>query len=295
MRQSTNTDKNSKCILIVCGAGVGTSLLIKQQLQNILGPNYNYEIKDVREVDPEQFSKFDMVVTTTSLPETSKCVIKVNPIITEEQVKKLLRSSISTNLRKTNRALEMLHIVEKHATINDEKSLLSAMRVFFGETSKELMDLHLIDILSRDRIQYIDQVCTADEAIHISCFPLEQAGLITLDYADEILALIKEFGCYSEFREGILLAHAQPGKSTHGTGMALTIFKHAVVFEEWEKEYKAIFTLCAIDHESHFPAIKDLLWMLSSKDTCQTLITWPGESIGDLYTFIVEDLSKRKE
>ena len=94
-RQNLSWGEWDRTVLILCGAGVGTSLLLRQQISEILGIGYQYEIHDVRELPDLKLAMYDLVVTTVDLPTDCDHLIKTDPILSAAQKEQLMKWSFS--------------------------------------------------------------------------------------------------------------------------------------------------------------------------------------------------------
>ena len=283
-------------ILIVCGAGVGTSLLIRRQLQELLGGGYYYELKNRREISGMNFAPYDLVIATADVPGLPEGTIRVSALLTKAQAQSVVEWSVCPTRETLTPAGDVMSIVERHARVEDAPALIRDLQAFFnGSLAMEGgQPLRLLDVLTARRVQFRQEPCTSSQAIRIGCAPLVRDGVVTEGYADKVIALIDELGTYSELREGILVAHAEPGSEILRVGMSLTIFARPVSFERWERSYRVIFTLAAVDHDAHFPVMEDLMELLSSEETCETLRTWPDDTPEALYLYLTTCLESRR-
>ena len=282
-------------ILVVCGSGVGTSLLIRKQLQRVFGSGYAYDLFNLRQVESADLSSYDLIVTTIPIPGLKKEPMLVSAILTKAQERRLLDWSISSSTPRAKLTKDVLDIVERHVKLDDSNDLLSELRFYFREGQVPLprREFGLLDILTASRIQVVRGTHTDREAIELGCAPLAQEDVVGQTYARRVYEMIKHLGLYSELRPGILVAHADPSDDVHSVGMSLTVFSEPVVFSGWGGSFRVIFTLAAIDHEAHMPAMSDLMVLLGSSDACETLSEWGDGTPEALYLYIVARLNER--
>lgn len=284
-------------ILIVCGSGMGTSLLIRQQLQELLGSGFCYELRNRREVEGVDPSDYDLIISTADIPGLPEGTVRVSALLTKRQSETILDSVFRGGRGDASPTSDVISIVERHAHIDDALALMRDLRALFDGTpaSDEGRPIGLLEALTARRIQFESLPCTSEEAIRLGCGPLVRDGLVTEQYAQKIIDLIDELGLYSELREGILVAHAEPGPETLRVGISLTIFSHPVSFERWGRDYRVIFTLAAVDHERHFPVMTDLMTLLSSEEVCEALRSWPADAPEALYLYLTTCLSPKSK
>jgi transcriptional antiterminator/mannitol/fructose-specific phosphotransferase system IIA component (Ntr-type) len=282
-------------ILVVCAAGIGTSLMVCQQLREILGQGFSYELCSIREFSSVEVSTFDLVVSTVDSPLLEKEVLRVSPVLTKSQERCLLDWSVRDSLSRTRpSANRIMDIIERYVDDKNALRLLGELSSYLrGDAEKSVHELRLLDILPASRIQVIKDEKSPEEAIRIGCEPLVRDGIITSVYADKILSTIDEFGLYMEYHRSILIAHAQPSIDNFNVGMSLTIFQHPFYFSSQDRFYHVLFTLSATDPETHIPAMRDLMALLSSEVTCETLRGWTENTPEMLYLYIAAQLSDR--
>lgn len=286
---------NGHRILVVCGSGVGTSLLIRKQLQRVFGSGYAYDLLNLRQVECADLSSYELIVTTIPIPGLKKEPMLVSAFLTKAQERRLLDWSISSSAPRAKLTKDVLDIIERHVKLDDPNDLLSELRFYFREGQVPLprREFGLLDILTASRIQVAHGVHADREAIDLGCAPLEQEGIVDQTYSRRVYEMIKRLGPYSELRPGILIAHADPSGDVHSVGMSLTVFSKPIVFSGWDGAFSVIFTLAAIDHEAHMPAMSDLMALLGSRETCKTLLEWGDGTPEALYLYIVARLNER--
>lgn len=282
-------------VLIVCPAGIGTSLLVRQQLRDLLGPGFDFEACDLRACASVDASAFDLVVSTVDVPELEGRVLRVSASLTRSQERRLLDWSVRSSMARASVPADVMGIIERYVDDDDALSLLGELSRCLGGGGfpRPPRELRLLDILPASRIQVTDAMLSADEAVRLGCAPLVRDGIVTDAYADKIMQTIDELGLYSEYRPEILVAHARPGPESREIGMSLTICRHPIAFARWGRSYRVIFTLAATDSERHVPAMRDLMALLSSEPTCEELRGWSEDTPEALYLYLGAQLSER--
>ncbi len=281
-------------ILIVCGAGVGTSLLLRDQLSALLGQGYLYVTKDQRETSRTDGVEYQLVVTTVDLGWTGGNIIKVSPILTQSQQNKLLAWSAEViGSGDVERVEDLLEIIRRHAVISDEGLLTNALFAYLtqGKADGDEETACISDVLPPEHFALIDEKLDGREAILRSCQPLLEKGLIGEGYAQSILEIIDLQGLYAEIADGILLAHGKPDESISGVGLTLSLFRQPVLFPKWDKEIRAIFTLATPDNEAHLFILRDIMKLVQRGDTCKRLTRCDFADTEEAYAFTVRELS----
>lgn len=280
-------------ILIVCGTGVGTSLLLRDQLSALLGQGYLYVTKDQRETSRSDGVEYQLVVTTVELDWTGSNMIRVNPILTQSQQNKLLAWSAEVSgSGDVERVGHILDIVRRHAVISDEGMLTNALYAYLthGKDGGEEETASISDVLPPDHFELIETSMDGQKAILHSCRPLLRKGIVGPGYAKSILEIIDLQGLYAEIADGILLAHGKPDESIRGVGLTLTLFRHPVLFPKWDKEIRVIFTLATPDNEAHLFILRDIMKLVRHSDTCKRLTRCDFANTEEAYAFTVREL-----
>lgn len=128
---------------------------------------------------------------------------------------------------------------------------------------KELLDKNLVAIY--------DEANDWEEAVALSGQSLKKEGYIEQSYVQEIVDNVKEHGPYIVLIPGVAMPHATVGaKGVLKTGMALTIFKENIIFEE-EKYAQLFFTICTNDNEEHMANMMRLMEFLADEKLVEEL------------------------
>ena len=290
LRSAETGRADKRNVLIVCGVGICTSILIRQQLMALLGGTCRYETVDERVLTPQRAADFDLVVTSVELPFAAANVMPVSPVLSELQREKILKWSLSGRVGRGNgvRLEELVQIVECSAEIRDRDKLIHGLLRYFDEDGAEETELHLPDAFLPGFIQYSEEADISPEAaLAYSCRPLVSAGLIGDRYAGDILETIDDLGLYAEYHEGFLLAHAKAGPETHAVGIALGVFAHPVVFPKWERGIRVFAVLSTVDNRQHLHALQELLQALAKKEVRERILSYRGEDPAELYRFLL--------
>lgn len=286
-------DDIEKRILIICGFGLGTSLMVKQQIEMVLGDAYEYVIKDVRQFTRNDLKSFDLVVSTVSRIEDQQ-IMYVSPLLTEYQKQKLIEWDMSVGVIKNKNLIpqEILNIVKKYAEVSDEQALVSNLKSYFmGNIEKEKgMDFSLKSILTKQHIFISDGQDSYEQAIRLACCLLMESNIIGNEYADSVLQIMETYGLYFEVCEGVILAHGKPSDKVSGVGISVTLFKEPVSFYKWDKKIEVIFMLATKDNFSHIQVIKDLLEFLKVEDNLRCLKACDFNCEEEVYQFLIKKI-----
>ena len=133
----------------------------------------------------------------------------------------------------------------------------------------------LKELIDSKRVQFAEKAENWEEAIRMSCKCLIAEGTIDPEYAEEIIAAVKEMGPYIVLMPGFALPHAMKNSNhAHGTGIAFMKLSHPVSFDgnNPEKDAVVFFTLAARDKDEHLKNMRKLWKMLTSEELCADLL-----------------------
>ncbi len=262
---SENVPKSGN-ILIVCSAGVGTSLFVHHQITELIGSGYEIAIQDLGSFSPAEIARYDLVLTTVTLPVQAANIIQVNPSLSDRDKELLLNWHYSEQQPHDSPYLEdMLSLISECAIITDRPRLVSAMRKYLSENFASAVRPGLRDVLSPREVCVYPDACTLEEAIGLAVQPLAENGSVDPDYGSAVLSAMRDRGLYPVLAPGILLAHAKPDRSVRRVGMSVSVFRRGVVLSPREEPVYTIFTLCTPDNAAHVCVVRDLTRLLGDK------------------------------
>ena len=116
--------KQLKNILIVCGFGYGSSKLLKENVKK----NFDVNVIDAMPLhkfyEMDDFNNIDLIITTVPIKTKGIDTIKVNPILLEEDIKKLEERGLRKE-RKSIDIEELVDLIKKFTIVEDEELLKS--------------------------------------------------------------------------------------------------------------------------------------------------------------------------
>jgi PTS system ascorbate-specific IIA component len=111
-----------------------------------------------------------------------------------------------------------------------------------------------------------------DEAIRASGELLVASGRTTIEYTEQMLAAVEEFGPYIVIAPQIALAHARPSEAVLETGLSLAVLADGVAFGSPNDPVRLVFGLAAKDHDGHISVLSALAERLSDQDFVNSLL-----------------------
>ncbi|MBW9213128.1 MULTISPECIES: BglG family transcription antiterminator [Terrabacteria group] len=271
-----------KRALIVCLNGIGSSVILHNELK-LLFPSIEFlKPIEVSQFDPNRFD-VDIIFTTSifkEIAESSIPVVKVNPIMDDDE-KFIVLKEVKAHLGNLHNTMvvadDILSILRNHlGNISEENRLVSDLvGLFYSTNSKETTETQpkrLVDILSKQFI--MTQVeCSSDlEAVKLSLLPLMKNKMITKNYQNSVVRLQKQSPSYFAITPHIALPHTKSSEGALENGISIVTLKTPLNFgESPNNPIKYLFGLSAVDNESHMKAMSDLLILLNDKDFLKLL------------------------
>lgn len=261
--------------IIVCEKGIGTSNILKGQLEKLLT---NVEI--IGTVSRRQFINndydIDYVFSTSPLQHETLPVLTVSPILTQQDKEKILHwmdeVQSTPNDSKAPTSDIIMEIVKKHGTIRDEEALRNELNHLFDPTpttlSIERFERPMLnDLLHEETIQFASHTTDWKEAIRTASLPLLTKEQISSSYIDAMIKNVEELGPYVVIAPGIAIPHARPEEGVNTVGMSLLRLDETVPFSEKDKhQVKLLIVLAAVDNETHLKALAQLSDLLSEEE-----------------------------
>lgn len=252
--------ETKKKILIVCGLGYGTSNLLKQEMEDF----FDIEVKDLvplNNLKNIDINGIDFIITTAAINknEFPVPVIKVNSILTKENIIELLAAGIKNRKNRVNIS-EIVEIVRKYSDIQNEEHLTNNLIRYFenieNKKVENFIEPSLTDLLPMQNIKIEKDMNNWEEAVFEAGKILEDNGYIKEKYIYEMIEKIKELGMYMMIGDGIILPHADIGENVIKTGISYLQLKKPVLFQNIE--IKHIFALASCDKKEHIKGLLEL-------------------------------------
>lgn len=281
--------------LLVCSAGLGTSYLLKSQLETMIpellqvGPITKSDYEELVEVDQ------DIVISTVPVPTLNKPVIKVDSILSDNDLlilqKKLIRNHIiPTGISQNLSAI--LEVVQANTKITNYRELVTGIQEVLtpsvnyrhkGEYGPLLSEL-LTDKTIQIGVSSAEM--TWQQAIQKAAQPLIDLGKIKDSYVEDIISNVHENGPYINIADKIALAHAQPSSDVLEVGMSLLLLDNTVDLVDDKHKIQLIIVLAAKDSSSHLRALAELTQILGDEEKVKQVLN--AKSV-DTITQLIRD------
>lgn len=257
-------------VLIVCPSGISTSTLLKREVEDLYA-NVTVIAATAAENIAQYKENIDFIVSTIDL-DTDIPWIKVNAILTKDDKSKIA-SMMSLNMQtyKLNKDnfSGLFSIIQKYVDPTQMKNLKKDVYDYFREGNLivdvvEEKQLRLKDIMYRDHLIHIDKDIMWDEAIRLASVPLLKTNIITENYINEMIWLVRDYGPYIVIKNRIAIAHAKTEAGANALGTALLINKKNIQFED-DLNIHYLFVISSSNPKEHLQILKDIS-MLASDD-----------------------------
>lgn len=271
-----------KNVLLVCSFGYGTTRLLAQQLNeefniNIINILPYHEFSEMKECDD-----VDFIITTLDLTQQQKNIpiIKVTPLLTEENKKKFLDMGIQRKSEAVPLS-KIMDIIYEYENSQDKGRLIDNL--------KKILPVNLIDdlkveskgslssFLTENNIQLIKSASSWREAIISAGKLLEKQGCSSKGYTDAMIDNINKNGSYMVINDHIAIPHASADKYVNKTGFSLLFLEDAVEFPE-EKMVKLIVAFASLDQSEHSKALTDLIDLIEDHSLFEFLSNSPTKN-----------------
>lgn len=278
-----------KKAIVVCASGIGTSRILQKQIEDLIPTVDVVDPMTVREYEKTDLVGIDIIISTTPIKEKKVPVFVVNPILNHAEKASLLKQIQSAAVPEKFGTIEaLMSIIRKHSDIKNEEKLYQEIKSFYqGKSEKKEVDQKpmLNELLTADKIQFIDKVESWQEGLQLASEPLIADGSISQSYIDVMIENVISMGPYIVIAPGIALPHARPEAGVNKLGMSFLRLKQSCSFSEKpEHQVKLFFVLAAIDNETHLKALSQMSNMLSDGHNLEKLQT--AETVADIEVII---------
>ena len=272
-----------KTALIVCLNGIGSSAILYSELSDLF-PEMHF-------LPPMESSKAlhseiqaDIIFTTSDLMDIdipNVPVIKVSPVMNfleRYQVAREVYMLMGNAITKQPDIDAILEIIHHHADIKNETLLQQELLRYFSSIDvKEETTPHglsLSNMMEASITQLQIEAQDWEEAIQKAGQPMVNHLYVKQSYIDEIVRIMRAEGPYVVITKHIALPHTKPSSGALRCGLGLTVLKNPIPFGSKEHDpIKYIFTLSAIDNESHITAMSQLLELFNDETFFELLDT----------------------
>lgn len=258
-----------KTALIVCLNGIGSSAILYSELSDLF--------PEMQFLPPMETSKLlhadikaDIIFTTSELididiPDVP--IVKVSPVMNfmeRYQVAREVYLLMGNAMSKQPDIDAIMDIIARHADIKNTSSLQQELLRYFSnvDVKEEVQhsSLALTNMISESIIQLQVEANDWEDAIRKAGKPMVEHLYVKPAYIEEIIRIMHHEGPFVVITKHVALPHTKPSSGALRCGLGLTVLKEGIAFGSQEHDpIKYIFTLSAVDNESHLTAMSQLL------------------------------------
>ncbi|MCV2232695.1 PTS sugar transporter subunit IIA [Paracholeplasma manati] len=143
-------------------------------------------------------------------------------------------------------------------------------------------------IIEKNHYLFLDSVDSWQEAIRMSCKPLEADGTVDKRYAELIIECVNKYGPYIVLFENYAMPHStENAEGVNGTAIGFMKLEKPVSFDpnDPSKDAKVFFTLAAANKDEHVENMQALFEMLTDEALLEALLQ--VKSVEDLQALTV--------
>lgn len=231
-------ENKSKKIILVCNSGYGTSILLKNKLEQ----EYSVEIVDCisyLQLEKYNLDNIDIIVSSVKLENNySKPLIELKTFLQKDTERFLNSHEIykKKNLLVSSQKINnLLEIIKQNTEIKNINKLIEEIYNLFNLPKPNLNLRTLFDLIEENNITYMVDNISWKEALELVGKNLLRARKIKRDYLEEIYSAINKFGAYFVIRNNIAIPHGQIDKNVIDDGIEILYSNNDIIFPENKK------------------------------------------------------------
>lgn len=257
-----NNNIKVKRIIIISTLGYGISPILVDNISSL----FNVEIVAVTPYFKLKETllnnkNIDYIITTMDIEDKILYdipILKVNPVFTIEDRKKMLDVGFVSNNKKVLIS-ELIQIIEKEAKIHNKEKLIKKLEnKMKGKIINDVVDEEEEkDIITDESIIFNYDGKNIEEAVEYTCNLLEKKGYISSSYTKSILDVLRNHTSYMIIHNGIILPHSKNKNNVFKTSGILLELKNN--FELNGNTIKYIFTFAIKDKEKELNRVSKII------------------------------------
>lgn len=294
LRRKSNAPTSSR-VLLVCPNGISTAYMLRAEVESL-----HPDIVVSGVVGSEDLEKYlcvsDFIISTVDV-NCRLPVIRVNPVLTEEDRIRILSRIAKTGMVNKNGNVgldNVLRIIQNYVSGESFEKLRKDLTHLYRphslvEARNRNGSIRLSDVISLEKVKRIQRIADWQTGIALASAPLLASNAIEQRYIDTMIANVEKFGPYIVIGPKIALAHALPQDGVNSLGFSLLLLDEPVSM--MGRDVSMLFVLAPIDKSSHFGIMKDLMKIISKEEHLRELETMKCE---DVISFF-EEITSQEE
>lgn len=253
-------------VLIVCGFGYSTSKLISEQLLE----NFEIEIKDLipfnKLSDYGNLHEIDLIVSTLDFTLNTHDVIKVNPILKDNDIEVLKNYGLKKRNTKISEK-ELIEFILENKN-KDTKEISENIRKKYSnyiyKNYRENIEKRIYDFLEERDVILNSNLDNLDDVLKLIGKRMYENNYTNKNYYKNLKNQIDKYGSYILVGEKTILPHGEIKKNVNKTGFILVTLNNYINF--FGKEINVVLALASKNKDDHLKAILDINSLLKIKD-----------------------------
>lgn len=274
LRKEGEIPLTRKKALIICNSGLGTSTILRSQLEHLFPTIDFYRTISAREYEKEaNWPDVSFAVSTVSVHEKTHPLFVIRPILTASEKNALVKkinviAGINAPAIAQYSIDGIMDIVRKHANNIDEHNLVKNLQSYLQtENASHNWYRPSLAQLLEGNILLTESVESWQQAIHLASQPLLNKNIISKRYIKAMIHNIEEKGPYIIIAPGIALPHAASEDGVLNVGMSMLVLNQPVSFSKKARhQVNIVIVLATPDQEIHLRAMSELNTLLSQKN-----------------------------
>ncbi|WP_404455282.1 BglG family transcription antiterminator [Virgibacillus necropolis] len=264
--------------IVVCENGVGTSNILRSQLDTLFSSIEIVQSVSYRNYINGNFDDIDYVFSTKPIPDNPK-VIPVSPILDDAEKERLFKQIQQESDQKRSYPLspeDLIAVVQQHADIKNLEGLTFDLKQILNHNHTSVREFRkpmLNEVLSENSIQQTKKVQSWKDAIRIAAQPLKEQKYIEDTYIKAMIENVEESGPYIVIAPKIAVPHARPEAGVQKMAMSLLTIEEGVYFSDSEDHFvQMVIVLAAVDNDTHLKALSQLTELISDQNRVDEII-----------------------
>lgn len=275
IERNRNFSNKYKNVLLVCGGGYGTSMLVGKRIEE----NYDINISatlSYMELPDYNLENIDLIISTLTLNErlTEKInipIVKITAFFTMEDQEKLNLYLVKKNSYK-EKMNKVLKLIEETDIIKNNSEIEGKLKLIIDDEDTVLIkrEKRLADFILADRIQIIDSAESWQKSIEICGEPLVAKNEIKKEYIDEIINIAELFGVHFILENNVAIPHGEVFKNVNKSCISVLSIKKSVTFPGDRKVF-LMFLIGAANITEHVKSIEEIINLTQKKDLLEKI------------------------
>lgn len=277
LRKYTEPENDTLNAVIVCPNGIGISVLLYQELSELF-PNIIFLDSTSANKLNKIINNVDLVFSTT-LIETNRPLFLVNPIMNNIEKSKLIkdvnRYFLDVKTKDNSNIDTVVNTIEQNADIKNREQLIKDLTHLLSNDENLIIRRSqpmLSELIDIELIQLNITATNWKDAIRKSASPMIETGKITENYIDAMIKNTEENGPYIVITKHVALPHARPEDGAIDVALGVTTLSEPIEFgNENNDPVKYVFSLSAVDNDTHLEALSQLVDLLDDENFYELL------------------------